>query len=549
MQKEKCIFIFNLPEMDHKEVLTNLYNIHNSTLPIKSFNSILKDDTLIAHLHTKSQINEIIKNVDKKKIKDNTVYAVSFSNLEANFDEEYLPLNKQNLFDIMSNFFNMKNEFYFVCNDNSVSEIENIRTGEIRENFRISGNSFVSSANGLFFAVVRDECVSIYSKDNFHLFNEINITSVKDLYFAGEECYLAIVYKNISDNTAVYNIFSGNKVFEGRLGNNKIKFSKNLEFMIFENSNQIFKNVNLNKKNNEQKIFKNTKDVNFMIQKELFGIEKFESIFEFENIFVFLTGEKLKSVILIKNNIEILRKNYVNLESINFYSEKERLFALINRKAGERDIFSVDTFTPDGKSTINQIEKKVANLYTSNKSFITVSADFEINFYTFKNVSFVLTKKIKKSHKMICCLNKNGNIGVIYDYDEDMIEFYDQGNLINKYPHPGCTDIKWSCSGLYCCSLSSGLGSSGLLQFFDVNGRFLYKKVFNKLSSFEWRRFYINEEMKKKAIKDYANMVEEIENEDEDLKKYYEAQAKENIEERIAAWKDFIIARRNEVLG
>ncbi|KAM0685982.1 hypothetical protein COBT_002801 [Conglomerata obtusa] len=551
MQKDKCLIVVNLPSSDHKSNLNKIHALHHSTLSIKLTNSVMHENMLIASLHSKAQIQEMVKNIDKKMIQNNIIFAFSYDDRNNEHIEREIPeLKEISAQEIVKINEDMKNEKFIICNDGSICEFENIRSGELTESYKMPGNSFKSSANGFFTALVKDNGVSIYVTDNggTKLFNEIFIGNIKNMYFVGGDIYLAIVYWSIGDITSIYNIFTGKKVFEGRIGNNTIKFNKNLDLFYFENTNQVFRNVNFNAENTKNNlIFKNICNENFKQQNKIFNIENYEIFYEANNLIAILTSEKIKNIIIFYNEKEVLRKNYINIDDVTFYSSNNKIYAIVEKKIKERNVYSVDSFSNDGKMTITLTEKKIKDLKVADSAFVAVTDNYEVFFYGLKGSTFTLFNKIKKTHKVIISLNNNGNICVLYDYEKDIIEFYDQGNVLNKYSHPGCTAIEWSQSGLYCCSMSVGLGTSGLIQMYDVNGRFLYKRMFAKLTHFEWKKYLEIQEIKEKAKQEYKNMYKDIEEEDEDLIKLYEVQAKENTEELISAWKEFIIFKRLEI--
>ncbi|KAM0679120.1 hypothetical protein BDAP_000503 [Binucleata daphniae] len=574
IQNEKCVYILNLPNPDHLATIKQLHQIHTSTLSIKLSNSVLKNNILAVHLNSKAQAQEIIKNIDKKNINDNIIYAIQDCDAkEPTLDGEdkvndkasnmitYTPIKRCNIGDFFVD--DMKNERFFITNDNKFSEYDNVRSGENTEMYKIESNLFTSSLHGNFIATYKDSKIVIFTtiKNKLNVFSEIFVDNVKSMEFAENETYLIVMYRKIFDYTLIYNIFTGKKVFEGIIKNNTIKFTKNMEYFYFVNTNQIFRNVNYEnvKMNVNNLIFSNIALEKFVLQKEFSRTNKcdeiseyakikdFEMFYEFNNIFVFLTNEKVKNIVLFDNEKELIRKNYVNLIKADFYSSKTRLYAVIERKITDRSIYSIDSFTSNKRITTNQFESDVIDVKCTDNAFVAVDDDNLVHFYELKGNSFFLSRTIKKNHKVIVSLNENGHICVLYDYDKDSIEFYDNGRIIKKYSHPGCTGIEWSCSNLYCVSMSVGLGTSGLLQFYDVNGRFLYKKMFNKLTQFKWRNYMKIEELEKIAEESYDLYAKEIENEDEDLKKMYEEHQKDNVEEQINNWIDFINKKREEI--
>lgn len=549
MQKEKCLFIFNLPETDLKTALEKLHNLHYSTFPIKESNSHIEKTTLVTCLYNRNTSQEIIRNIHKQKIDNKTIYALLYDQLDVEIKDN-IELYNFDLHELLEWQTNRRNEQIIACNNDMVRVFDNTWNGVIPDEKCFDAKKAVGSMNGLFVAVMYSDEIVVYGNKSgsFKPFQVVKMQNVTDIYFLDDDFYLFVNYKEIFNYTCIINLLTGKNIFVVKCLKEKVRMFKDKNVCYLENTNCIFERRD--GRTTEKMFFE---DETRTHEKFLPVIDKFmghnisdiDKIHENNHFLAVLTNEKIKAMYLYYKNKLVKKKTYTNFAGCNFYSTKERIFAVIEKRVDERTIICVESTKVNGESTINNIKETVSTIQVADDGFVINTSDLCILFFDRTN-AYNLVRKIKKSHKIIYALNKNGKICCVYDYGKDMIEFYARGALINRTPHANCTNIEWSQSGLYCATMSVGPSASGLVQVFDVNGNFLWKHIFNKLNHFEWRRFYVNEDCIKYVKDNYELLVGEVEEEDKDIKKMSALQAKSNIEETYRKWITFLEDKKEE---
>lgn len=519
MQNERIIVILNLGVPDLASAIQFIHGIHACTLPIREQNSVFRDNVLVSRIYSRVTLNEIVKHLHKREVSGRQIFALPINQCQERVYDTYLPPHSVSLRELISD----ANEEFCVVNDNIVSTMT-----MNNQSFSVPGICAVTSPCGLFLAVASQECVTIYG--NCVKFDEIHISGVTNMYF-GNHAYLVIEYKDIMDYVSIQNCITGRKLFNGRIGKSKIGFLSNGFYI--ENTNKIF--LKEESANIKSLISNNDYEKEKFVPTKLFhGMDEslIVKVYQHKNITAILTAEKIPHIVIIKDQEIIKRKNYVNLEDCKFISSDNRLYFLITKLVNERPLTTIETFSEDN-FTFTQVDS-FTDISVTDTSFVFVANDNYLNFYELDSV-FILKAKIKKTHRLIFSLNPNGKVCVVYDYSSDKVEFYDSGKLISRHAHSNCTAVTWSQSGLYCATVSSGAGATGLVQVFNVNGKFIWKRLFNRLSTFAWKKFIENKDLLMEIEENYEKYCAEYCNDEED-----DIGDNMNLEEEKRKWLEFL---------
>ncbi|KAI4291149.1 hypothetical protein PAPHI01_0423 [Pancytospora philotis] len=179
-------------------------------------------------------------------------------------------------------------------------------------------------------------------------------------------------------------------------------------------------------------------------------------------------------------------KNHNGITEIEFYFAESRLYALITKSINGEDQYIVESYT-NSDITMNTLSGKPYSLAVSDNAFVVCDAKNNLAFYQKERYNFALAKKIRKEGPSIAAL-KSG-VACVYDRGSQTIEFYDKLQLRAVYTHPGCTEIRWSESGLYVAAYAISAAPSAMVQVFDCNAKLVYRKTYNQLRSFQWRGY------------------------------------------------------------
>ncbi|KCZ77143.1 hypothetical protein H311_01849, partial [Anncaliia algerae PRA109] len=118
--------------------------------------------------------------------------------------------------------------------------------------------------------------------------------------------------------------------------------------------------------------------------------------------------------------------------------------------------------------------------------------------------------RIQKKNKILMDMNEDGVLA-LYDYENDLIEFYYSGKLINSSTQNDCSMLKWSQNGCFLACYSTHSTLNNFVQMFSSNGKLLWKQNFVKLEEFNWFAYEnINEEIKQKIILEYDERIKAL---------------------------------------
>ncbi|EJW04899.1 hypothetical protein EDEG_00119 [Edhazardia aedis USNM 41457] len=626
LNQERCLIILNLPSESLSANIQYLHSLHTGLYSIRETNSVNIETTLISQMFSKQQALEAVKNINMK-CKDDDVRAFTYEDyisIENVPENKYKPCLKFTVDDLLSfqydfienknnenadpqvsknlkkNNIHFKNECFLVTNDNKLTILEVEQNGNLNETFKKDSEISAVSENGVFVATYNESKISIYAnhidKENkttsLELFSEINKENVQKMFFE-KDMFLVVCHKNIFDFTCVFDILSGSKIFEGKIGSNKVKFNGNGDLFFIEGTNQCFRlfSEKIEKKdeivigtenfiNNElspsnitsgmeiknlhgsdikiEKIYdpnllnilQRKEKMKATLQTEIYGqkISNVEIYYAYNNIEVLVTSGKTKKMLIYKDKKLFKTRNCANVEEIKFYNSSNRLYCFTMKVVAEREIYLIESFLDD-QITVTQIDSKIVDAKFADTFFVIFNTKNELKFFNFGvNSTFEIVGSYKKKHKVLLSLKHK--MCALYDYNSDSIEFYDKGKKLRIFSHPNCNKITWAKSGLY--YITAGVQSSaggGLVQIFDCNGKFLCKRVFNKLENISWRPFVSLKKINKLLYDKVKNNINaETECIKDELNEVFTDTKKETAELLLQKWKDFIANKKKEII-
>ena len=350
---------------------------------------------------------------------------------------------------------------------------------------------FISN-DGCIYCFIRGNSISFHVGDNLDLLWDTKLEFLPTkIIFSNNNEYVAIC---TSGKTLIYNLLTS--AFKFSIDYTDIFFLENSIYISdldkeinLEQQNILdLKNLSLEPKGLSCRIYKRNKLASFV-------------------------DEKLQKIIY-DNGVEQTTKNHTNVKKVDFIFTENRLFTFLIKNPGNEDHYSMESML-NGEVTSNSFDSKIIGWAMSDNYFAVQQENCEMKFFLKEKRTFTLVNTVKKQENAIfaiknfmCCL---------FDSFSNSIEFYDRGELRTTFSHPGCTQIKWSESGLYVATFSYSVSTGSLVQIFNCDGTLMYKKVYNSLKEFNWRSFpEFSEEEKKKILTDHS--LDEIEEpEDEDI--------------------------------
>ncbi len=238
----------------------------------------------------------------------------------------------------------------------------------------------------------------------------------------------------------------------------------------------------------------------------------------------------------------------MNIKDINFKFSDSKVFVLIKRIVKDSEICIIDVFFKNGKIVTKTIHETVRHVTVANNYVVIMSyneskgslnaggedvmfkdnSKNRISFYTIDKFSLRLQRDLKKDSDVL--ISVNGPIVVIYDILNSQIEFYDNSELRTIYSQKDCNVLEWSPSGLYLACVSKNEIGGGLVQIFNVNGKLIFKKIFNRITAFYWRNYLkVDEKEKEEILKNTSQVVMDESSEELDTG------------ELVAEWKNYLL--------
>lgn len=368
------------------------------------------------------------------------------------------------------------------------------------------------SNDGCIYGFIRGHSVSFHSGDDLDLIwdNKLENAPIKIIYSENNN----FVGISTSTNTLIYDIFKG--LLLGSINSTEFYFVNDSIYYCdtFIDLTKPFEKNEINLKN---------------LKIEPKGISSV--VFDKNRKAQFIDGQLQKIVFNPGNGADEIVKNHTNVKKIDFHFSESRLFALIVKNPGKEDHYSVESIS-NGEITSTTFDSKVIEISVSDNYFAVQLENFKTKFYIKEKHGFKLINSFKKEGPVVIAI-KNF-VCCLFDTSSNSVEFYDRGELRTTFSHPGCTNIKWSESGLYVATFSYSVNSGCLVQVFDCNGTLMTKKVFNALREFNWRSFpEISEDERKRTLSEHS--LDEIE----------EAVDAETINRQLLLkeWKDYLMSK------
>ncbi|KAF7683358.1 hypothetical protein TCON_1434 [Astathelohania contejeani] len=509
MQDSQCIIMLNL----HKgTTLEEIIKRNEANKCLNDNNTILDGNVLIAYLSTAREVTMLLEanpyTMTLKKYQELLMYK----------EKKYNPLTFMTRHQIYEFQIGMKNEQMLIHTDDSLVVYENNRLGDINEIARYNSTLGCLSQTGAFMAEVKKSHINIKAGIKFqNTYAIVHHAGVNSIEFSPDDQFIVT---RSADKMKITEIKSM-KVFLCSKPQ-KVEFLGNKILLMEENkiadSNDIYEN-------NHKQISMHKGDL------------------------IYLTKDSLSTIVYTPAKGKQIKKNHANLAKIDFIWAKDFVFCLILKTIQDRIINILEGFSRDGKIIQLPLEHEVVDIKVTDWFVVVFDITNTLSFYKRESMRFKKIQSITFTNKILLSINRKGNTVVLYDYEEDNIQFYDEGNLVCKHTHQACNLIAWSHSGLYVACCSSGSGMSGIINLFDVNGKLIWKRVFNKLDGFEWRKFLDmeDESIKKRVKENYETMKLEYEKEYAEEEKMLEYINKANIGEAVKEWREFINAKKREI--
>jgi hypothetical protein len=504
-------------------------------------NTVLRNGVLISQLSSSNQVSQIVKNMDGKIHGNQKIHVLpldQYKQILNREDRDYIPLKEMSERDLLAWQFGLKDEHFLIGNDDGVTLYQNCRSGNVREIYSERGSNLLAtiSDSGKFIAIASKEGIHVRGGKECEVFNELNVQKVKSMRFSDDDKYLVIYSNDSQKDASIWDIYTRKLVFSEDVSGREVRFiDKNSFYLVGTNLLYVFKGEG------------------FVRSEELNGIELngVSEISAFKDCMAILTNDRIKNILFIPEARDVVKKNYANLENVQFSWSENCMYAFITKKAGDRNVYMVEGFSRTGELISTNLDGKMVDWRVSDDFFVYFNEEYELRFYGRANKRFKELNVVAKKSRVILSMNKKGAMSAIYDYDDDTVEFYDKGELISVHSHPGCTHIEWAISGLYVAVASIGPQMSGQVQMFDVNGRQLWKRIFNMLASLQWRGFVEIEDSKakEKILRDHKMELEQIGEEEGRFWLSPDSHEDASLRDMAMEWKRFILSKRASLRG
>ncbi|KAL6121280.1 hypothetical protein NUSPORA_01835 [Nucleospora cyclopteri] len=260
----------------------------------------------------------------------------------------------------------------------------------------------------------------------------------------------------------------------------------------------------------------------------------FESFVDTENghfVEYFDQNERIKKI---KTNF--LEKSYNKLTSVTFFFTENRIYALLKKTVKEdQHQFIIESFFQE-EITSTSLKKEVEECFFSDSYFVVSNRDYTIDFYKKTGFSFSLVKTVKKDGRCIISISKSTVI--IYDTLNNTLEFYEKEQLKTVFTHNALSGISWSKSKLYVAAFTLSDKVGGMLQIFNCDGKLLFKKIYSRLTSFEWRNYRKpSKETEKELIMKYEDADIESESEENEME----------VKKLLGEWKEYLTSKITQI--
>lgn len=474
-------------------------------------NSVVEGHIGLVQLRTSQQANLFLKKLEG--IPNIKACSVSkFYKMLSTEDREYVPLHKLEPREFVDFQFSCREQL-LVLNDNNFSVLEIQSRGfESIHEFPTS-SKFTTSGDGVFICFYNKNEVEIRAGGQLRIFNRILLREeIERIAFSPCNRYMVISTRG---GVEVWDVFKSETVLHQRGKQANLVFEADLVHFPDVNKTFSLSSGTEVKSNKDKCVKKMERHMNQTVEFIEDGVQRIQ-----HTIDGFITS-----------------KTHANIEKIEFYFSGRRCFVLTTRNIKKDMVCFLESYSKDG-ITMTQLPGVIEQVHVSDDFFVVVDSEGGVSFYKRDRFGFSKVKRIMKEDDVLAALYDN--LCCVYDSGSDNIEFYDGGELRSVYSHQYCNSIRWSHSGLYVCSMSAGDGSSGLVQMFDRNGKLLWKKIFNNLSTCIWRPFvHISDEEKAKALEGF----------DESAIRTTEDEDTVDSSELLSRWKSYLLSKKQEVLA
>jgi len=419
---------------------------------------------------------------------------------------------------------------YFHVTYNGVFEMNSLDRKAVNTVNRVESVSMCQvSPGGAIYAFMRGAAVSFCIGDSLELIFDLKLgEAVEGVVFSEDESVAAV---QTALTVQVCDIFRGCVVYE----------FPTEPFSLFDNGRSVYlhdSGIELSINNNlvDLAALDKADSMPHKVESTLDKVDsahkadsiKTKSIRSYKNnkVAMFLNGEFQK--IIYKDN-STTTKSVTHVKSVRFLFANTRLFAFLTKNPGSGDFYVLESYA-NGEVTSLSLDFDILDIAVSDDFFVLQLSNLEVQFYARVKYGFGLVQAVRKDGRAkLSCF---GTLCCIFNSATNNVEFYDRAVLRSVYAHPGCTDIEWSQDGLYVSVFSYSETAGCLVQVFNSNGVLMFKKVYNCLSSFGWRRHReVGEDEKERILKEHS--LGEVEEKDEDGDKDKEILARE--------WREYLL--------
>lgn len=371
------------------------------------------------------------------------------------------------------------NECFVLHHEKKFSLFENSMSGNIRELSKQTGfKRFVLSNTAKFVAFIGPYLTIRYGTA-LDLFYEL-LLDVEDVAFGEGDKYIVVHQKHLS---SVWEMRTMKKIFE----------TEATEIVLEESAGRFF-------------VEKISSFVTFdgCTENPKYEIDQI-SVSRGKKAIV--TRGRIPNIVFFFRD-EVLQKNHPNATKISLSWSSSFLY--VHKRVSRNSTLDFLECYGGGKILMYKAEDEIVDFKVSDNYAIVLDGRSFLIFLQRKR-TLVEIKRIKKVNKVLLSMNRSGEVVAIYDNESDNIEFYGEGESLALHKHTYCTDLKWSQSGLFMASVSSGTNFAGLVQMFTCNGKLLWKKNFSIVAGLEWCPYKaIGKAEKDQVQRNYEDLVKSL---------------------------------------
>lgn len=473
MNKNKCILLYDITE-PIDTLLSSINTLYN--LSLTEDNTVFDNNVLLAQLPPSIQPDKLVTEINDAFLDYKAISLKDFESLNKT-ELKFQSLKKIEPTKKMSKLIN-DFDLFFTKIGNSLVLYENEMTGKIKKIKEFVCKKYTLSPKSNYLALLTDKLTILCGCD-FEIHFEIFDDKITEVEFSEDEKY---VFIHRLDFSTIYNLETMDCIFESE----KTDFIYNMVdgyfFLPF-----LAQKVDL--------------EGNFCVESN-----KISKLGVKNGMSAVLTNDKIKKIIF--KGKKILEKSHPKILNVEFKFSKKYLYACFTKEIKDRELHFLESYGDN--ISLCPLTSKITTFVVSDDSCVLFDENFELIFLERKNNVIKETNRIKKKNKVYMDMNEDGVLG-LYDYENDMIEFYYKGNLISNTSHNDCTTIKWSQNGCFLASLSLSTSHNNFIQMFSANGKLLWKQSFYKLEDFCWLRYEdFSDEVKRLVLNEYDERIKGI---------------------------------------